>query len=91
MPTVAVIVQYFLGRRTARRIGEKGQKTAEAIGADAALKVQEVHTIVNQQRSDMLAELKVVKDELVAANGRIGDLTDKLFASQPVPQKEGTR
>lgn len=74
LPTVAVVVQYWLNRRAQRQIAETARVASEA----AAEKVAEVHTIVNQQRTDMIADKAALTNELLQANARITDLTDRL-------------
>jgi hypothetical protein len=63
-PTLAVIVGYFLAKRNAR-----------AIARDAAAKVAEVHTIVNQQASDYRTEITTLKQEVAGLREQVALLS----------------
>lgn len=72
LPTVAVVVQYFLAKHRANEIA-----------ADAAAKVAQVHTIVNGQRTETGSKIAALEAELAQANARIGELTDRVATMVP--------
>jgi hypothetical protein len=72
LPTCAVIVQYFLAKRTAKQLARQ-----------ALAKVQEVHTLVNSQHEAVTNEAVELRALLTAANQRIDALTDVIAVSTP--------
>jgi hypothetical protein len=65
-PTLAVIVGYYLAKRTAKQIAR-----------DSAVKVQEVHTIVNNQADTYRTEISALKTEINGLREQIALLTPK--------------